>query len=86
MPLAPYLEILYHIFASALSLYLSKSLASELIMILMETCPSNIDTEQVHSDLIDIQGVDSLSYLVVGQMNFDYTYLLGHIKIIRPVD
>ena len=52
----------------------------------METCPHEIDTEQIHTDLADIEGVDSLSYLVVSALNFDKIYLLTHIKIIHPVD
>lgn len=47
----------------------------------METCPYEIDTEQIHTDLADIEGVDSLSYLVVGALNFDKNYLLTHLLI-----
>jgi len=53
-------------------------------MVLMETCPYEIDTEQIHTDLADIDGVDSLSYLTVGGLNFDKIYLLTHMKIIHP--
>lgn len=49
----------------------------------METCPYEIDTEQIHTDLADIEGVDSLSYLVVGALNFDKNYLLTHLMIMH---
>lgn len=44
---------------------------NDCLMILMESCPLNIDTDRVLEDLNDIEEVHEVSYLAIGSLNYD---------------